>query len=119
MEERISATEIERQATQIDAQAERFAHTCDRVYEALWKMGQIINSEDSNLANVLGQYSTTYQNIGKLGLEKFQQLSEIMHKYVSSTIQNETNTQETVSNYNNDLSEINSILSSINTDINA
>lgn len=92
----ISAQEIERQATRLEEQIEKFKAYASDVVSALNEITVIVQNDDSNLRNITESYMWHIQ-YSKEDLSKvIPQLASIMHSYAEKTISNETITAEKI-----------------------
>ena len=108
-----TATEIERQANALDLQISLVNSSCDQISNSLTEAASIVSSEDSNLSSVMKRYADVFVNIKTLLVQKYTELSNVMHSYSTNTITNETDTGEKINNYNSQLSDISSFLSGL------
>ena len=112
----ITAKEIERQASRIDEQAERYYNTLSRITNSLRISSDIVRStEDSDLSRKLQVAADQCHYTKNSAKKKFHELSAIMHKYASDTIANEERSSENISTISNNIEELNSSISNIDT----
>ncbi len=109
----ISATEIERQATRVDEQEERYYSGLNRVIKALYNASSIVESEDSGLSRTMRTYAETCSTLQATARHKFQELSAIMHKYYNETIANEQQASEDIDSLQSEISNISQEIDSI------
>ena len=88
----ISANEIKRQADRLELQMENFYIAASRIITNYTSMRYIVESEDSNLANVLAGYANSYIALHAKVKQKFSPLVAIMRDYANKTIVNEEET---------------------------
>lgn len=99
----INAKEIERQASRLEEQIEKFKVHASDVVSALNKITVILQStdEDSNLKNITDSYMWYIQYSKENLSEVIPQLASIMHSYAEKTISNETITAEKINDITN------------------
>lgn len=105
-----SANEIKRQADRIDIQTEKFIESCNSIIKDLDVLKDLVNSEDSDLSNLLFTLETDYQIVHGSVEKKFKQLSTAMNNWVKKTIENQKALEEKLKKREQDFEDVVSMI---------
>ena len=103
---KITAKEIERQATRVEEELEIFSRDYNEVVKAFMSMCRIVSSDDSNLSDVLNSYGNSYVSVHAYMNDQYRKLAQFMHEYAAQTIANEETTAAKVEVAKQDIESI-------------
>lgn len=108
------ANEIKRQAGRITVQTENFINSCNSIIKDLDVLRKLVNSEDSDLSNLLFTLQTDYEIVHGSVKKKYDNLARIMNNWADQTLANQKALEEKLRKRNQDFDRIQQMLSVLN-----
>lgn len=108
----ITAKEIERQASRLKEQTDRYRKELRVLTDNLFDLQMIVMSEDSNLSDRIHTVYNHYTELDSLVHNRFYSLVDIMDKYAEDTQTNEAQTSDNLNTFDGQLQDISEDLGS-------